>query len=76
MTAPPTTCVHCKRPLGPCFEVTRINKDGQAAGSVRTCSIVCLIQWAYSYGVNRGVAGAIGLKQAITAFLESVKGPK
>jgi hypothetical protein len=53
----------------------RKNAAGENVGAVRVCSIVCLIQWAYGFGVGRGVAGAVGLKRAILNFLESVKGP-
>lgn len=72
----PTHCAHCKQRLGACFEVTKINAMGGRVGSVRVCSLKCLINWAYTYGIRRGAEGVNILKTTFQEILKLLKGGK
>jgi len=69
-------CKHCKNSLERIshFEVTRFDKKGEREGSVRVCSILCLMHWSYNYGVRRGVAGVLSVREAIARIGYALKG--
>jgi hypothetical protein len=66
-------CAHCNRPLGPRFEITRYDAAGAARGTTNVCSIVCLVQWSYDYGIRRGVQGVIMVKSLFGNLVEALK---
>lgn len=71
-----TRCAKCGRHLGHRFEVTRYDARGVNRGVVNVCSIVCLIRWAYDYGVNRGVAGVVSIHTAFQQLATMLRGEK
>ncbi len=72
----PIHCAHCKQRLGACFEVTKIDAAGTNKGAVRVCSLKCLINWAYTYGIRRGSEGVTILKTAFQEISKLLKGGK
>jgi hypothetical protein len=72
----PLICAHCRRPVTGRFEIKRFDRDGSERGTVNVCSLVCLAQWAYGAAVTHGVAGAIGIKDAITNIIGVLRGPR
>ena len=72
----PTVCSTCKRILGDYFEVTRHTVDGTATGSVRVCSLLCLINWAYAYGAHRATGAIKGVRDAVARLGASIRGPR
>lgn len=68
------TCAHCRRPLGPRFEVRRFDGRGEERGIVNVCSLICLCQWAYGAAVRHGVAGVIGMKDALSNLAAMFRG--
>jgi len=67
---PPAACVHCKHVLDRGhYEIRHVNAAGQAAPhEIRVCSLLCLVHWAYNYGIRRGFQGFAMLKNIITAL--------
>jgi hypothetical protein len=64
--AQPLVCAHCRNPLGGYYEIKHVHPDGHASPKlVRTCSIICIIQWAYHYGIGRGLQGLFAVKGII-----------
>ncbi len=60
-------CVQCHRAFARGhFRVTKIKADGAEEGTIRVCSLICLIQWSYAYGARMGVRGVRGLQNVIT----------
>ena len=76
MTQSSPVCVQCKRYLGDCFEVTRYSATRENKGSVRVCSLLCLINWAYFYGTQRVAAGIQGAKEVFDRIGTALRGPK
>jgi len=67
-------CVKCHRELrGGYFTVLHHRVDGRVTGQVKTCSVLCLITWAYAYGVKRGVEGIATIQGAIGRLVEAAK---
>lgn len=65
-----TACANCRDRLDRgYFEITQYDRSGTAKGSVRVCSLKCIIQWAYTYAVNRGVQGIAMARNAIQNLL-------
>jgi hypothetical protein len=60
-------CVHCKKPLRGCFEVTRWDVQGEHRGAVRVCSLICLVQWSYAYTIQRGVEGVVAVQEKVAS---------
>lgn len=58
-------CAFCKKPLGSRYRLTRIDATGADRGAVDTCSLICVIQWAYSYSISRGVQATEKVKDTI-----------
>jgi hypothetical protein len=72
----PTICLYCKRELRGFYEIKHVKPDGSTSPKlVRVCSVVCLIQWAYRYGVSLGVRGLAGLHALITK-IGNLRGPQ
>jgi len=70
---PPKTCAACGARLENYFEVTRF-AGGLPRGSVQVCSLVCVINWAYSYGAHRVTSTFQDLKAAVSRLASSVRG--
>jgi hypothetical protein len=52
---PETACINCRKPFSAGhYRVVKVNQAGADTGTVRVCSVVCLIQWAYAYGTQMG----------------------
>lgn len=63
----PPKCAQCKNPLGSYFEVSSVSASGKVAPkTVKTCSVLCLIQWAYNFGLMRGVQGLMQVKNLVS----------
>jgi hypothetical protein len=75
-TIEPLTCVHCKKNMAGYFEVTRVENSGARRGTVRVCSLVCLLNWAYALTLKRGVQGAQLIRNAFISISEALKGPR
>lgn len=76
-------CAHCKKPVVAHFKIEKVNGDGKSGSAVIVCSLVCLVQWAYEYGAQRGTQGVFLAKHALTQVQhvltqlgEAVRGPK
>ena len=67
-------CIHCKKYLSNYFEVTRYNNLKENKGSVKVCSILCLINWSYSYGTQQTVKMAQGIKNLLAQLGQAIKG--
>lgn len=64
MTSPESKCATCKKPLAGHYRVTAIGANAQERGTIRTCSVLCLIQWAYSFAAERTTQGAMMVSAA------------
>ena len=67
-------CVHCRKQCSSCFEITRVDSHGAKHGPVIACSIVCLVQWAYTYSTMQGARMAYGAKSAFDNLVSTLKG--
>jgi hypothetical protein len=68
------TCLFCDKPSKTYFRVSRTNSTGAENGkAVFLCSILCLIRWAYAYGVKRGVEGVATIQGAIGRLVSAAK---
>ena len=65
MTSPEPKCVTCRKPIVGHYRVTAIGADLQEKGSVKACSIVCLVQWAYHFAAQQGVKGTMMIRGAL-----------
>ncbi len=64
--AEPLLCRQCQRALRGYYEIKHIKPDGSTSPKqVRVCSVLCLIQWAYSYGVQLGARGLGMVRTAV-----------
>lgn len=70
------TCAHCGKPVTGRFQIDRYDASGALKMSVTVCSLLCLVQWAYTHGVMKGFQGAFAAKNAFQQLLDSIKGPK
>jgi hypothetical protein len=60
-------CTQCTRnidPKGNWYEIAHYF-HGTRRRATRICSVFCLVNWAYNYGVVQGVQGVNMLKQAL-----------
>ena len=64
MTNKPTSCAVCKKDLAGHYRVTAIDLNGVEKGNVETCSIYCLVQWAYGFTARTGARGAMMVQAA------------
>ena len=71
---PPATCAKCQRPLSSYFKIERIDTVGNTTISAATCSIPCLIGWAYSYATMMGMMGAAKARSVVDRVLEILQG--
>jgi hypothetical protein len=72
------TCARCNAPLDgrARFEITRFDGNDKNRGTVTTCGLLCLVQWAYAATTMRG-AMAVGMaRNTITNLITSIRGPK
>ena len=72
------TCAYCKKPPPSegYFDVVRRNSQGAPAGTVSVCSLLCLVQWAYAFSVQRGVQMVASAKDVIDRVIGALKGPR
>jgi hypothetical protein len=71
-TIVPPTCANCQREPKTYFEIRHYRDGTPSPKTVCVCSIVCLMRWAYSYGMQKGIAGVVNLQMLI----ETLKGKK
>jgi len=73
----PDKCAHCKNDLTSYFEVSRVNANGKSAPkTVKACSVLCLIQWAYKFGVTHGIKGLMQAKNLVAIVTNLARGHK
>lgn len=68
------TCAQCRRVTRQHFQITRFDAAGTQRGQVAVCSALCLMRWAYAFGVDTGVRAATTLRDAVTSLIEGFKG--
>lgn len=61
----PVACSACGKRDASYFRVGRVAADGTETPLTTTCSVRCLISWAFSYAQLQGMKLAYGAKQAI-----------
>ena len=83
MPVPPPTvphCAHCRNPLGACFEITKFDSARVNRGAVKVCSLLCMVNWACTYGTQRTknvVRGVqTGVQDAIRIIAETLRGTR
>jgi hypothetical protein len=74
-TVQPVNCVTCHKPYSGFFEIRRVDRHGKDHGSVRVCSLPCVVRWAYDHGVARGVALSVKVKSVLDEVMAALKGP-
>lgn len=66
-------CIHCKKVLqAGFFEVRRYDRANTFKGAVRACSLLCLINWATAYGVQKGAQGTKPLVDVIRQLYATI----
>ena len=68
-------CQQCRKNLRSYFQISKIDANGQRAPkNVRVCSLVCLVQWAYNYGVQQGLHGIGMARNLLESITNTVRG--
>lgn len=72
----PLICANCEKPLRSFFEIKHVVNGTPSPKMVQVCSILCLVQWGYKYGMTRGIAGLLSLRNELERMAETMKGRK
>lgn len=70
----PSVCAHCRKPLGVHYVLKQVDSASTESTIFTVCSVLCLLQAAYTYGTVRGVQGAMLVKQTIKNLIGVMKG--
>lgn len=65
MPSNPNICVMCRKPLAGHYRVTAVDLNAQDKGTIRACSVLCLVQWAYKFAAERTTQGAMMVSAAM-----------
>lgn len=69
-------CAQCQKPLTSYFQLSRVDVHGKTSSTIQLCSIICVLQYAYTYGTLRGVQGALAVKNTVSGLLSAIRGEK
>ena len=67
-------CVQCRRSTHGYFEIVRIDATGANRGSVKVCSVVCLIQWGCNFAAQSGAQMVQGAKNLLDRLVVALRG--
>lgn len=67
-------CDCCKRRAQRHLRVAYIDAHGAESGSVRVCSLICLVRWAQEAAVSKGIRGVRAIKEALEGLTGLIRG--
>lgn len=75
MPTPPPVCAACQKTFGAHFEIVRFDVRGARRASVKVCSALCLMRWAYGFSVHAGERVVTGVRDFLSQLVDTIRPP-